>query len=69
MKDINKILEKANFKYNFFNDAKKHDCMKLLEVYAMPVLLAHVLLRRSQVYLFFASLVMPATYFHNYPCL
>jgi hypothetical protein len=68
MKDINKLLAKVHFKCNLFlDDAKKqhifeetclYEAVKSLPV--MPSLLPHVLWGRSQVFLFFASVVIPA---------
>jgi len=68
--DNNKILAKAHFKYNFFfNVAKKQHIFVETCLYeaagrlpVMSSLLPHVLWGRSQVSLFFASVVSPVSY-------
>jgi hypothetical protein len=75
MKDINKILAKVHFQCNFFfNDVKKQHIFEetcLYEAFwslpVMPSLLPHVLWGRSQVSLFFASVVSPVQHYNNIP--
>ena len=75
IKDINKILAKAHFKCIFLNDAKKQHIFVETCLYeavgslsVLSSLLPHVLLGRSQVSLFFASVVSPVLNKIYYSC-
>ena len=65
MKDVNKILAKAHFKFQKIDGKKQHifaeTCLykSVGSLPVMPSLLPHVLWGRSQVSLFFSSVVWP----------